>query len=192
MPAERPPTDHLITEEPRITVNQTTDPTAPEAAASAAEPQPPLRDALMHALAATEAVISRLGVMPIAVTLTEHRGVYGISLHYFQDPGAVRAFASALGLDEVITSPNRRTYNTWLTEATAYIEGIPVHGWTQTEDLPLTAAGEVSAPTDMVPAAPTSQVLQVTGHTMTPVEVARAYARPAVQTLAQAAGQVSA
>lgn len=136
----------------------------------AAEPQPPLRDALMHALAAAEAVISRLVVMPVSVSLTEHRGVYGISLQYHQDRDAVRAFAVALGLDDVITSPNRRTYNTTITEATAHIEGIPVHAWTQTEDLPLAPAGEAPATADTTPGATTH----------------------AVQTLAQAAGQVTA
>lgn len=151
-------------------MNNPTDRAAPEAAASGPYPQPPLRDALMHALAAAEAVISRLSVMPVAVTLTEHRGVYGISLHYSEDPAAVMAFAAGLGLDEVVTSPNRRTFNTTITEATAYIEGIPVHGWTQTEDLPPTAAGEVPAPADTIPASTTSDV----------------------QTLAQAAGQVTA
>ncbi|WP_405799337.1 hypothetical protein [Streptomyces sp. NBC_01506] len=151
-------------------MNNPTDPLAPEAATSVPYPQPLVRDALMHTLAATEAVISRLSVMPVSIALTEHRGVYGISLHYFQDPGAVQAFASALGLDEVITSPNRRTYNTSLTEATTYIEGIPVHAWTQTEDLPLTHAGEVPAPADTIPAGATFSI----------------------QTLAQAAGQVSA
>ncbi|MEU0522728.1 hypothetical protein [Streptomyces niveus] len=152
-------------------MNNPIDRATPETAAAASEPQPPLRDALMHALAAAEAVISRLVTMPVSVSLTEHRGVYGISLHYFQDPGAVRAFASALGLDEVIASPNRRTYNTTITEATAYIEGIPVHAWTQTEDLPEIATGEAPALTaDTLPAAATTHV----------------------QTLAQAAGQVSA
>lgn len=137
-----------------------------ETAATAAQLH--LRDAVMHALAASEAAISRLSVMPVAITLTDHRGVYGISLHFFEDPAAVMAFASVLGLGEVVTSPNRRTFNTTITEATAYIEGIPVHGWTQTEDLPL-SAGEVPAPADTIPAAATP-----------------------FQTLAQAAGQVSA
>lgn len=85
-------------------------------------------DALMHAMASAEQVVSQLPTAPHDVTLQEREGRYGIHLFYSQQPDRVAEFAAVLGttLEDI---PNTYSGGTF-TQATAQVEGTEVRAWT--------------------------------------------------------------
>ena len=97
------------------------------------------RDAMMHAFAVAETVVSELPFRPSSITLDDdHYGAYTVILYFHREPGRVREFAAHLDV-EVSAEPHITDPEDTYTSAECTVDGVKVRAWS------LTRAEQVSA-----------------------------------------------